>query len=49
MWFLRYFTYYGLQFSVSSFGISMTTTLRILAIVELTTGMSSCKNYIIII
>ncbi|CAD8099970.1 unnamed protein product [Paramecium primaurelia] len=41
MWFLRYFTYYGLQFSVSTFGISMTTTLRMLALVELMTGMSS--------
>lgn len=43
MWFLRYFTYYGLQFSVSKFGLSVTDAIRILAAVELLTGMSSRK------
>lgn len=44
MWFLRYFTYYGLQFSVNKFGISVTTALRALSVVELLTGLSSRKN-----
>lgn len=47
MWFLRYSTYYGLQFSASKFGISVTEGLRILATVELLTGMSSCTIIIL--
>ena len=42
MWFFRYFTYYGLQFSVNSFGMSVTVVVRLLALAELVTAVSSC-------